>query len=152
MSYFDGIELANLRFDAAVQAKCDPKKGWKRSGDKCVRNKLGQGGISGGAIAKTVGSLGLVAGAGVLTQKALKNRETRKELEASMTTQKRASKPVAPKLKKQGEGKTKGDRPPAERQKADLPRGKFEDMSKNEQTAYIKELRNSIRDVKRRVK
>jgi hypothetical protein len=146
MTYFDGV----IRADSEMQAKCDPKKGWKRAGNKCVRSKLGQGGISRGAIAKTAGALGLVAGAGVLTQKALKNRAVRKELEASMTTQKRAPKPVTSKPKK--EEKAKGDRPPMERQKAELPRGKFEDMSKNEQTAYIKELRSSIRDVKRKVK
>jgi hypothetical protein len=38
MSYSDGIELANLRFDAVVQARCDPRKGWRKGpGGKCMR-------------------------------------------------------------------------------------------------------------------
>lgn len=33
MSYFDGV----ARADAAMMAKCDPRKGWRRQGNKCVR-------------------------------------------------------------------------------------------------------------------
>lgn len=35
MGYFDGV----VRADAVVQAKCDPKAGWKRAGGKCVRER-----------------------------------------------------------------------------------------------------------------
>jgi hypothetical protein len=90
MSYFDGIELANLRFDAAVQAKCDPKKGWKRAGNKCVRNKsgLGQGGNSteidrrmkeaGQRDKALLGALALGAGANML-RSSIKKRQEEKE-------------------------------------------------------------------------
>jgi hypothetical protein len=86
MGYFEGIELANLRFDAAVQAKCDPEKGWKREGDKCVRVKkrYGKGvahGILGTVGASTAANLAAVGVASHRLNKYIKeNPEAAKEM------------------------------------------------------------------------
>lgn len=60
MSYYEGYEQANefmIHLDAATKAQCDPRKGWKRAGNKCVRVKQKKG--------KNLG--GLAAAAGLAT-------------------------------------------------------------------------------------
>ncbi len=85
MGYLDGIELANYRIDAMTQARCDPKKGWKREGNKCVRNqgKMRQGGNL-GKVALAAGAVGLgVAGLAYAKKKNKEAEQSRQQISSA---------------------------------------------------------------------